>query len=58
MNADNTEYWSLFENRPAKERTSSAAADKTQPERDRADEWSRSSRRAIDRTAATERTIC
>lgn len=57
MNAENPEYWRLFENRPAKERTSSAAADETQPERDRADNWSRG-RRATDGTAAAGRSTC
>lgn len=53
---DNREYWGLFENRPAKERTSAPAAEETRTPRDRIDSWSRLQRNP--RADAAERSKC
>jgi hypothetical protein len=38
--ADNPDYWPLFENRPARERTSTPVADDAQSERTGRGDWS------------------
>ncbi len=60
MDADDSKYWGLFENRPAQERTSSEASEPLQ-KRERGvgggDGWSRL-QRALRTDASAERVKC